>query len=110
MIHTIQHAAELAEVMNRSGSLLVYFYNDHCAPCISLRPKIEELILLRFPEMELAYVNSEQFPGLTAEHGAFSFPVLIFFFGGKEFLRYSKYVSVSELDNAVGRLYDLYHG
>jgi hypothetical protein len=60
--------------------------------------------------MDLAYVNSAQFPELVGEFNAFGFPVLIFFFEGKEFLRYSKYVSIKELEESIGRIYRLYHG
>jgi len=44
-----------------------------------------------------------------ADFQAFSFPVLSFSFEGKEYLRFSKYVSISELSESIGRIYDLYH-
>lgn len=109
MIVRIDSADALAGIVNRAENLLVYFYNDECAPCLSLRPKVEELISMRFPLMDLVYVDAKIFPGLIADYQVFSFPVLIFFFEGKEYLRYSKYVSISELKESIGRIYDLYH-
>jgi thiol-disulfide isomerase/thioredoxin len=109
MILKIESADELAGIVNQAENLLVYFFNDECAPCLSLRPKVEELISERFPMMDLVYIDAKIFPHLLSEYQAYSFPVLIFFFEGKEYLRYSKYVSISELKESIGRIYDLYH-
>jgi len=109
MITRITSPEELKTVVNQSENLLVYFFSDSCAPCLSLRPKVEELIADRFPQMDLVYVDAGKFPILVSEYQAFSFPVLIFFFEGREYLRYSKYVSMAELRESIGRIYDLYH-
>jgi len=109
MITRIKSAKELKGYINKAENLLVYFFNDECAPCLSLRPKVEELIVNRFPLMDLIYIDGKQFPELIAAYQAFSFPVLIFFFEGKEYLRYGKFVSLSELSDSIGRIYDLYH-
>jgi len=99
----------LQELVNKVENLLVYFYHDGCAPCISLRPKVELLIEERFPEMDMVYVDAAQFPELISKFQAYSYPLLIFYFEGKEYLRFSKYVSISELQESIGRIYDLYH-
>lgn len=109
MITRIESAKELKGYINKAENLLVYFFNDECAPCLSLRPKVEELIVNRFPLMDLIYIDGKQFPELISAYQAYSFPVMIFFFEGKEYLRYSKYVSLSELSDSIGRIYDLYH-
>jgi thioredoxin 1 len=109
MIIRINSAEALKGIVNKAENLLVYFFNDDCAPCLSLRPKVEQLISERFPLMDLVYVDARQFPKLISEYQAYSYPVLLFFFEGKEYLRYSKYVSLSELGESIGRIYDLYH-
>jgi len=109
MIKHIHSAGELRNLINTAENLLIYFYNDDCAPCLSLRPKAEDMVRNKFPLMDMVYVNGKQFPGLTGEFQAFGFPVLIFYFEGKEFLRYSKYVSMAELEESIGRIYRLYH-
>ncbi len=35
---------ELDLISSSTPALLLYFYNDSCAPCVVLRPKIEELL------------------------------------------------------------------
>jgi len=105
----IDSAEALKELIMKAENLLVYFFNNDCAPCLALRPKVEKLIAERFPQMDLIYIDAKEFPELISEYQAYSFPVLIFFFEGKEYLRYSKYVSLAELDDTIGRIYDLYH-
>lgn len=109
MIIRIDKAEKLKEIVGTAENLLVYFLNDDCPPCLNLRPKVEQLVSERFPLMDLVYVNAREYPALLAEYQVFSFPVLIFFFEGKEYLRYSKYVSMAELGESIGRIYDLYH-
>ena len=109
MIISIDSASALKDIVLKNENLLVYFFSNECAPCKSLRPKVEDLITKRFPLMDLVYVDAQQFPEMIAEYQAYSYPVLLFFFEGKEYLRYSKYVSLSELNDSIGRIYDLYH-
>ena len=109
MITRIETADELKNIISQAENLLVYFFHNQCAPCVSLRPKVEQLITERFPKMDMVYVDAIQFPGLIAEFQAYSYPVMIFFFEGREFLRFSKYVSITELSESIGRIYDIYH-
>lgn len=91
-------------------AVLLYFYSDNCAPCISLRPKVEELLRTDFPEMMLMLVNSEQHPEITAHFGVFSNPTLLLYFDGHEHQRMSKYVGVAQLKEAIARPYRLLIG
>jgi thioredoxin-like negative regulator of GroEL len=105
----VETEEQLQQLIGHSEALLVYFYSDHCPPCLSLRPKVSQMMEQDFPRMKIAFVDAEGQPGLAARHSAFSLPVLVFFFEGKEYLRFSKYVSVSELRDSVGRIYQLYY-
>lgn len=95
------------KIIKESQALLIYFYSDHCAPCISLRPKVEQVLREDYPEMNLQLINSELFPEITAAFSVFAFPTLILFFEGKEHQRFSKYVSVQQLHESIGRPYSL---
>ena len=37
------------QLIENEQALLLYFYNDDCAPCLSLRPKVLELVKKSFP-------------------------------------------------------------
>ena len=98
---------ELIQIVNQQIAVIVYFYNDDCPPCISLRPKVENLITHTFPKMKLIWVNSKKHPELPANYNVFANPTILVFFEGKEFRRFSKYISISELEQVIDRYYKL---
>lgn len=99
--------AQVEELIQNEMASILYFYNDHCAPCISLRPKVIKLLEEEFPEIRLAFVNSEKFPELPARFSVFSNPTIILFFDGKEYRRESKYISIPQLSAEIERPYQL---
>lgn len=98
---------ELAIYLKNHVAVMLYFYNNDCAPCISLRPKVEKLIEETFPLMNVIWVNSKEKPEIPAYYGVFANPTLILFFDGKETRRFSKYVSVDELAQSIERYYKI---
>lgn len=103
----LNQLSQLQDRISNDEALMAYFYSDNCAPCISLRPKVKELIERDFPKMKLYFINSEKFPEITATYGIFSNPTLLVFFDRKEYIRKSKYVSIPELKQSMERLYDM---
>lgn len=102
---TIISAEELPFAIEQNGGVILYFYNDTCAPCVALRPKIQEMVDAEFPKMELLFVNSIQFTDLAASYGVFASPTIIVFFDGRENFRVSKYISITELSARIERYY-----
>ncbi|MBV2245617.1 MAG: thioredoxin family protein [Lentimicrobium sp.] len=94
-------------LIQASAALLLYFYNDSCAPCVALRPKVNEMLVEQFPLMQHAYINAAIYPELSASAGVFASPTIIVYFDGKENFRVSKYVSVQELSDRIQRYYSL---
>ncbi len=86
---------------------ILYFYNNHCAPCLSLRPKVIKMVEQEFPNIKLAFVNSEKHPELPAQYSVFSNPTIILFFEGREYRRISKYISISQLVAEIERPYQM---
>ncbi len=103
----INSTEELNQIIEKEAGVLVYFYNDHCAPCISLRPKVEQMANELFDKMKLIFINGLASPEIPAAYGVFSNPTLIIFFEGKEFRRESKYISVSQLADEIQRPYSI---
>lgn len=94
-------------LLKREKAVLLYFYNDNCAPCLSLRPKVIEMVGESFPEMKLVFVDSVTYPLVSAHFGVFSNPTLLLFFEGKEYNRLSKYISISQLEEMIERPYGM---
>lgn len=103
----ISNLDELIQVVNQKTAVIVYFYNDDCPPCISLRPKVESLIKNTFQKINLIWVNSKIHPEIPANYNVFANPTMLVFFEGKEFRRFSKYISIIELENTIDRYYKL---
>ncbi len=94
-------------MIENEQAVLAYFYNNNCAPCISLRPKVEELVAGSFPRLKLVFINSEKHPEITGFYGIFSNPTLIVFLDGKEYRRESKYISILQLEETISRPYNM---
>jgi thioredoxin 1 len=97
----------LKNQIEKEKAILVYFFNDDCAPCNVLRPKVENLLVHFFPRMKLEFINSKKDPSVPAAFGVYTNPALLIFFEGKEFKRFSKYVSIKELEDGIQKYYAL---
>ena len=93
--------------LEKEKALLVYFFKDDCAVCKSIRPKVETLILNSFPKMHLKFISSKSHPEIPVAFGIYANPAILIFFEGKEFKRFSKYISIEEMRSDIKRIYDL---
>ena len=107
MNNELQTLEQVNEHIAGQDAALLYFYSDNCAPCISLRPKVIQMVEEEFPQMKLAFVNAEKFPELPAQHHVFANPTLIIFFDGREYRRESKYISIPQLSKEIARPYQM---
>jgi thioredoxin-like negative regulator of GroEL len=98
---------DIENLIAAKTAVLVYFYNDACVPCKILRPKVQEMIETHFPKMEFMLVNTEKCSGTAAQLGVFASPTLLVFFEGKEYIRESKNISISELHDKIERIYGM---
>lgn len=97
---------EIAEQMiHENVAVILYLYNDNCAPCISLRPKVIKLLEDNYPEVKLYFINAEKYPPIAAHFNSFTNPAIILFFDGKEHKRMSKYVGVNQLSEEIKKPY-----
>ncbi len=98
---------DIESLVADNTAVLLYFYNDNCAPCKILRPKVQDLIQDNFPNIKFRLINAEQFPATSAQYGVFASPTLLVFFEGKEYIRESKNISISELNDKIERFYTM---
>ena len=107
MDNELNQLSQLQDVITNDEALIAYFYSDDCAPCLSLRPKIKDMITRKYPKMKLYFINSVKYPEITSEYGIFSNPTLLTYFDRKEYLRKSKFVSIPEMESGIDRLYEM---
>ncbi len=98
---------ELKVKVSESTGIVVYFKNDKCAPCMALRPKVEELLQNDFPKMDFVIVDTVDQPLLASEFNVFANPTILVFFEGREYIRKSKYIGTGELAQEINRLYEM---
>jgi thioredoxin-like negative regulator of GroEL len=99
--------ADLREVLARAPAVMAYFSTPECRVCAALRPKVADLLAREFPRITGVYVDCAAHPDASAQHGVFSVPTLVAFFEGREWLRWSRAVSLDELREALARPYAL---
>lgn len=97
----------LQRIITQEPAVMLYFYTDHCQPCQSLRPKVEDLLHSEFDKFRLLYINGEEFPQTAAAFMVFSLPTMLVFLDGNEYIRESQYVSMVQLERAIRRPYEL---
>jgi len=107
MENQIETIEQLEQLVKTETGLAVYFYSNKCAPCISLRPKVLQMIQDNFPLMKLVFVDSEKSPEIPAAQSVFANPGIIVFFQANEYRRYSKYISIDQLGGEIERVYNL---
>ncbi len=98
---------DIQNLIEVKPAVLIYFFNDTCAPCKILRPKVQEMVETDFPNMDFQLVNTEKHTGIAAQFGVFASPTLLVFFEGKEYIRESKNISISELHDKIERIYNM---
>jgi len=86
---------------------ILYFWNASCSVCGPLYEKLEQLIEKEFPYLSIQKIDIAMHPDLRAKYQVFSSPLIILLLDGKEFLRSSGNVSLQELKQKIGRLYEL---
>lgn len=93
--------------IKKEPALLAYFSTDSCNVCKVLKPKVEGLIESRFSKIKLAYIKSDELPGVAAQNHVFTAPTLLVFFDGREYIRKSRNIALGELEKEIGRLYSM---
>lgn len=93
--------------LSEEPAVLVYFSNEGCGVCKSLKPKVEELADQHFHEMKTFNINTDRFPEITGQFRIFALPALLVFFYGKETIRKLRNFSMKELSEELNRPYSL---
>ncbi len=97
----------LKDITSGKKGVVVYFYNTSCSSCEVLRPKIRAMVNKSFPEITFEQINAQEHPDITSEASVYASPTIVVYFEGKETLRESRYISVSQLEEKIERYYNM---
>jgi len=95
-----------ARIDSEKGMLL-YFSNESCSVCKVLKPKVAGLLGEKFPRLLSLYVDTEKSPVIAGQFRVFTIPTILIYFEGKEQVRYSRNISMHQLEAAIERPYHL---
>lgn len=96
MIPTIDEKA-LQDALARPGAVLLDFWQQTCAPCRALEPRVERFVG-EHPDAFRAYrIDVDAHPELTGRYDVTSIPTLILLHDGKEILRLDGLIGDTDL-------------
>jgi len=90
--------------LNNTPWLVAYFSHDECNVCKTLRPKVREM-LNTYPEVVFRYINIKEEPETGGQHLVFAVPTIVVFHLGKEIKRFSRYVSLGEMEDFLRKVF-----
>ena len=95
------------QAISNDEAALCYLSHDGCNVCKVLKPKVYKMLQEKFPGILFYYVNTRETPDIAAQNSVFSVPTIIQFFQGKESIRKSRNISLSDLEKELERPYEL---
>ncbi len=107
-INTITTLEEFEETLNENLGVLFYFSTISCNVGEALEPKVLGLLENNFPKIPFCFVDMNASPEVSAKNNVFTEPTILVFFDGKETIRKSRNIGISELKNAIERPYQLF--
>lgn len=107
MYQHIENLEEFEQLVADRPAVLAYFSTTECNVCKVLKPKVMELVLSEFPEVNLVYIETNLQPQLAAQNRIFAVPTLLVYFDGKEYIRKSRNFGLDELRQELQRPYKL---
>lgn len=107
MFVEIQSFEEFIKLKEEEPAMLAYFSTEVCKVCKVLKPKVEELIQSEFSQIKLVYIKSDKLPEVAAQNHVFAAPTILVFIEGREYIRKSRNIGISELRQEIERPYSM---
>lgn len=95
------------QCIKENAGILFYFTTDSCSVGEAFEPKVRNLLSQKYPKLEFNFIDMNMAPELCAYCHVFAEPTILLYLEGKEFLRKSRHIGLSELDMAITRIYNL---
>ncbi len=107
MMEQLYRLNELQAALDESDAVVIYFSNDACNVCKTLKPKIRELLEQEFPRVRMIYIDTEKSPAIAGQFRVFTIPTIDIYFTGKEHARFSRNLMIPEFEKTLRRPYDM---
>lgn len=98
---------EFEKLCRDEDAILFYFSHDTCNVCKVLKPKLAEMLDKHFPKIKRFYADTKNYPDIAGQNRIFAVPTILIWFGGREYLRKSRNISLDELAQEIERPYKM---
>lgn len=98
----ILSADTLNNIIESTPLVLCFFNSNKFWGSSDLLCKAEKM-LLKYPEVSSVYVDLDESPEIGAAYSIFICPTILLFTEGKESIRESKFIVLSELEKNINR-------
>jgi thiol-disulfide isomerase/thioredoxin len=98
----------IEELLNTNSALAVYFKGPDCGVCEALLSKVDKLFTDKFDKVRFEMIDISKDQKSASKFLVLTFPTLLVFFDKKEYLRYSRHISIHQIENDLKRIYDIY--
>jgi thioredoxin-like negative regulator of GroEL len=103
-MNTIQN---IEKTIKENIAVMVYFSAPTCNVCHALKPKLLEALDANFQEFVVESVDISVEEDIAPHFDVYAIPTVLIFLDGKEFLRKSRHMSVSEVIAEIERPYTI---
>ena len=97
----------IEQSIKENTAVMVYFSAPTCNVCHSLKPKLLEALDTNFKEFVVESVDISVEEDIAPHFGVYAIPTVLIYLDGKEFLRKSRHMSVSEIMSEIERPYKI---
>ena len=104
---TIETTEQFNELIENEDAVLIYFSHEKCNVCQVLKPKVAELLQKNYPKIKMIYADTVKSPEIAGQNSIFAVPTILTFIGGREYIRKSRNIGLSELKNIIERPYNM---
>ena len=104
-MNQLENQEQLDLLKREEDAVLILFGGVHCGVCQTIKPQIDEKFSLKFPNLEMVYIDCEQMQEVCAQHGVFSLPVVQVFFMGQKFIEEVRGFSLLALEQEIEKTY-----
>jgi thioredoxin-like negative regulator of GroEL len=96
------------QLLGSNTFVLAYFSGEGCSVCSAMKPRVERLREMSFPQVNLVEIRIEKLPELAAQHTIFTIPAVLFFVDGREFIREVRIIDLHSLEQKILKILDIY--
>ncbi len=103
----IESEVDFKKQITDHKGVLFYFATESCSVGEALEPKVRNLLTQKYPKLIFSSIDMNSAAVLSAGLQVFVEPTILLYVEGKEFIRKSRHIGLTDLDMAISRIYEL---